>query len=273
MNSPDESFLKRESAKTLYFQMAESIARQIREGRYPPFARLPSEKELMARYGVSRITVRQAIAVLLKKGLIETKQGKGTFVVGTILQHGLDRLVGFYDSLVAQGEKPTTQLLDFGRAASADRAGTAFEKSRGVPFQLKRLYLLRGRPFAVVRGLITADAGEITREQAEQMTIYRLLGELLHLEVARADVRVRASVVGKRYSETLKLSPGRPMLVMERVSSDIAGRPLEHSFFHVVPELYEVSLGVAGPLDISKGIRRVKSGDALTERTVTVEQS
>ncbi len=254
--------LHRDSATALYMQIAEAIERKIREGHYPPFAKLPSEQSLVAQYGVSRVTVRQALSVLLKKGLIEAKQGKGTFVVGTILQHGLDRLMGFYDVLVAQGQEPRTRLLEFGPAAAARRAKTAFDDGDGrVPVALKRLYQLKGRPFAVVDALITPDAAGVTREQAESMTIYRIISEILGAEIAHADIGIRASVVGKKNGDLLKLAPRRPVLVMERVSKDAAGRVLEHSFFYVVPDTYEFRLGVFGPLDISRGIRRVSQGE------------
>lgn len=258
--------LHRDSVTALYMQIAEGIERQIREGDCPPFSKLPSEQEMVARYGVSRVTVRQALGVLLRKGLVEAKQGKGTFVVGAVLQHGLDRLMGFYDSLVAQGQKPRTSLLEFGPATPAQTARTVFHgRADAAPVALKRLYQLKGRPFAVVEALITPEAASVTRAQAESMTIYRIVAEILGAEIAHADIGIRASVVGKRNGELLKLAPQRPVLVMERVSKDAAGRALEHSFFYVVPETYEFRLGVFGPLDISRGIRRVSPGDARAD--------
>lgn len=260
---PPSTQLHRESIKTLYVQIAEAIERSIRDGTHPPFSKLPSEQALVARYGVSRVTVRQAMAILLKKRLVESKQGKGTFVVGTVVQHGLNRLIGFYDSLVAQGQTPRTRLLQFGAATAADRAKSVFAADGlPAPIGLTRLYLLDDRPFAIVRGLITADAGPVTRAQAERFPIYGILGEVLGTQVTHADVGIRACAAGKKNGALLKLAAGRPLLVMERVSRDSSGRALEHSWFYVMPDKYEVRLGIAGPLEISKGIRRVAQASA-----------
>lgn len=250
--------LQRESIKAMYVQIAEAIERKIGDGQYPPSSKLPSEQAMVAKYGASRVTVRQALGILLKKGLIESKQGKGTFVVGPVLQHGLDRLVGFYDSLVTQGQEPQTRLLEFRSATAAERARSVFPgNDLPAPVALKRLYLLEDRPFAIVYGMLTPDAAHVTRAQAEQLPIYRILGEILRTEVAHADVSIRARSVGRKDGALLKISPTRPVLVMERMSRDGAGRPLEHSWFHVLPEKYEVRLSVFGPLEISRGFRRV----------------
>ena len=119
--------LRRDRLESLYVQLAEALEREIAAGCYSAFDRLPSEQALMAKHGVSRVTVRQAIALLQRKGLIEVKQGKGTFVAGAVVRHGLDNLTGFYDSLIAQGLRPSTQLLEFRNATPPDRASTLFE--------------------------------------------------------------------------------------------------------------------------------------------------
>ena len=248
--------LRRESLQALYMQLAEHLEREIVAGRHPPLARLPSEQQLMAMHEVSRVTVRQAIGQLVSKKLVEVKQGKGVFVVGPVVQHGLDSLTGFYDSLIEQGHRPTTRLLSFGPAGAAERSATVFEDAaNGVPMSLSRLYLLRGKPFAVAHGLLPPYAARVTRAQANTHTIYGILRDLLGVEVARADIGIRARAVPQWIREPLKLRSGQPVLVMERVSRAPSGEPVEHSFFYIVPETYEFRLGVRGPLQISSAIK------------------
>ncbi len=67
------------SHQPLYLQIKEALKKQILAGEYAPYQRMPSESELMNSFGVSRITVRQALRDLHSEGLIFTSQGKGTF--------------------------------------------------------------------------------------------------------------------------------------------------------------------------------------------------
>jgi GntR family transcriptional regulator len=254
--------LHRDRLESLYVQLAESLRREIASGRYAAFDRLPSEQQLMAAYGVSRVTVRQAVALLREKRLIEVKQGKGTFVTGSVVRHGLDNLTGFYDALIAQGLRPSTQLLEFRIASGADRTATKLEGDTRPAIAMRRLYKLHGQAFAVVEAIIVADGLPISREQMETHTIYQLLRDVVREQVVKADIGIRARAVGKRIGALLKLAPGRPVLVMERASVARSGLPLEHSRFFIVPETYEFRLNVSGPLQISSGIQPFNHGRA-----------
>jgi len=247
--------LRRDRLESLYAQLAASLERDIFGGRYAPFQRLPSEQALMARYGVSRVTVRHAVAMLKRKGLIEVKQGKGTFVTGGVVRHGLDNLTGFYDSLIAQGLHPRMQLLDFRPATAADRASSALATDPRRAIAMRRLYMLHRQPFAFVEGLVVVDGAPVTREHMETHTIYQVLNDVVGERVVRADIGIRARTAGKKISGLLKLATGRPVLVMERTSIGDAGRPVEHSRFYIVPETYEFRLNISGPLQISSSIQ------------------
>jgi GntR family transcriptional regulator len=81
------------SGVPLYRRIQSDIAERIGRGDLEPGAQVETEQELMGRYGVSRATVRQALAGLLASGMIEIQRGRGTFVRPTALVH---RLGGFY---------------------------------------------------------------------------------------------------------------------------------------------------------------------------------
>src|SRR4051812_31968798 len=74
--------IDRDSPVPFYFQLAEVLEGEIRSGRWEPGARLASEPELSEHYGISRTTVRQALARLAQRGLIARRKGQGTFVEG-----------------------------------------------------------------------------------------------------------------------------------------------------------------------------------------------
>ncbi len=72
--------IRPQSAKPVYVQVANDIEADIRAGRAQPDTRLPSEIELAGQYGVARMTVRKAIALLRERRLVVSVQGRGTFV-------------------------------------------------------------------------------------------------------------------------------------------------------------------------------------------------
>lgn len=257
--------LARDSAVPLYVQVADVLEREIATGALRPGSRLGTEEALVRRFAVSRVTIRGALARLARSGLVESRQGKGTFVVGPVVRHGLDTLTGFYDAIVSQGFRPRRQLLEFRPATPAETEGTPFAGATPVPMFLRRLYLLDGKPFAIVQALLHPAAARMTRARAAAQTIYQLLAAL-RTQVARAEIGIRARVPTSGIGGLLGLAPRRAALVMSRESFDGAGRVLEHSLFFIVPEAYEFRLSVAGPLQISPGIKQSRASDGSTSR-------
>ncbi|MCW5954864.1 MAG: GntR family transcriptional regulator, partial [Propionibacteriaceae bacterium] len=91
---------------TAYQRVAEGIRSLIQSGDLAPGTRLPSEHELMREYGVSRNTVRQALAELQLSNLVDRRQGKGTFVAMHGVSHVLGDLRSFTDTLLDLGKQP-----------------------------------------------------------------------------------------------------------------------------------------------------------------------
>ncbi len=249
--------LNRDSSVALYIQIAEALARDIGRMRFKAFDRLPSESELMARYGVSRVTVRQAVARLVSQGLAIAKQGKGAFVAGPVVQHELEELQGFYDSLVGQGHAPQTRLLEFGPGRTPPGIAQLLCTAGEQAVYLKRIYSLQRRPFALARAWLPPSARKVSRDQASRNPLYAILQILLALKVARAEVGIIARSADPEEAELLELRPGSPVLVMERTSYASTGAALEISRFSILPENYRFRLTVEGPLAITRQIQEV----------------
>lgn len=249
--------IERDSSIALYVQIAEKLAKDIVGNRYKPFERLPSEQELMERYGVSRVTVRQAIGVLRKQGVVSAKQGKGTFVGAPVVQHELADLRGFYDALVRSGNPPQTRLLKFEPVKPDARIEVLFNASAGHAMYLERLYLLKAHPFALARAWLPPIAKKISWDEAEANPLYSILENLLHLRVTNADVSIIARTADANEARLLELPAKSPVLVMQRASYSPEGHGLEYSQFTVRPENYRFCLSVQGPLAITRQIQEV----------------
>ena len=249
--------LDRDSYITLYIQLAQQLATEIAEGRWAPHARLPSENDLIKRFGVSRVTVRQAIAKLSDQGLVLRKQGKGTFVAGPVVRHELKNLKGFYDELVSQGLNPETKLLQFGPIETPKEVGRALKTTDAKVVFLKRLYSLDGAPIALGCTYLPAIAAEVSWEEAVRHPSYAILETLLGIRIAEAEVSIRGRLAGRELGSMLKVAQSAPLLVLERTSFCDAGTPREYTRFYVNSETYEFTLSSNGPLPISPSIKEI----------------
>lgn len=99
------------STKPLYEQLADKLTRYIRDGRLKPGDRLPTEAELGEMFGVSRITVRQGLAILTRNGLIERFASRGTFVLERKNTGSWE--LGSINDLVQLGKDTTTKIASW----------------------------------------------------------------------------------------------------------------------------------------------------------------
>ena len=249
--------LDRTSAEPLYRQLASTLLRMIDSGELAAARRLPSETELMASYGVSRITVRQANELLVRNGKVTAHRGKGTFVAGRIVQHDLDALQGFYAALRSQGIEPQTRLLEWSVDAGMFDAGRP--AGTDLPVRLKRLYSIDGRPFALVVGYLPPAASALGKARAEHLLVYEILADFMGVRVTRASVAIRCERAPRDVTSLLGLAKADTVLVMERQSFAASDQTCEFMRIYIVPERYEFRLKVTGPFEIARSVHLVQS--------------
>lgn len=246
--------LDRHSSVPMYVQIADELARDIAQGKYPPSARLPSEADLVEQFAVSRVTVRQAIDQLCRQGAVTRKQGKGTFASSQVVHHELGDLEGFYDVLLKQGVIPQTQLLEFSPTLTPKELVACFGQAVTQLHFLKRLYLVDNKPIAIAYGYLQLDNADISWEEAQRYPIYSLIDHFTTAKIARADIRIRAEQAKQVIGRELALPSRTSTLVMQRTSYCTLGQAREHSTFYIHPENYEFKLSVSGPVPIGSSL-------------------
>jgi GntR family transcriptional regulator len=251
--------LERDSHVAMYRQLAQQLRDAILRGRYKADDKLPTEPQLIGRFGVSRITARQAVDALVREGLVVRKQGKGTFVTGPRVHHDLLDLRGIYDGLVAQGLDPQTRLLHIERVAAPPRVVARLGTGSRKLLHWRRLYVLRGKPFAVSVVYLNPGKTRITDDQVERNPTYSILEKLLSERISRADVSIRYEPASFEFARMLHVEKGAPLMVLERVSYNDEGVPLEHSLYRARAATYEFSLTVRGKLPITRSLKAAAS--------------
>ena len=233
-----------------YRSIADELRRSVEAGEYGAGRLLPSESELSAVNGVSRVTVRKALELLRDEGLIDSRQGFGWFVAADPLRQALGRLGTIEEQLSELGVASERRVVGFRFVTAPPRARQVLGSTSVL--EVRRVNLADGHPFARVTVWCPEELGaSLSRAQVEKAPFY----ELLDVEIGRATQTIGAAAANQKDAELLHVPVGSPVLRCERVTRDVDDRPIllsEHVFAghrtELVVELprFEPSMGPSG---------------------------
>jgi GntR family transcriptional regulator len=244
------SALERSNPLPLYYQLKEVLRQQIRAGHLAPHTAIPSEPELVARYHVSRATVRQALTELVNEGLLYRQHGKGTFVCEPRVQQTLSELTSLTQDIRRRGKRPGGILL-------------ISELIRGSEIVRKRLDLTDEEQVIRLERLRTADDLPIAHEidylpHPRASSIYKRAkevadGSLYSLMSSEglipylAEQTLKADAASNREAEFLRIQPSEPGLRLTCTTFDSTGSPIVYSesFYPGARYDFQVTLRVA----------------------------
>lgn len=226
--------MKRDAPIPLYAQIAAALRDDLAGPGFGPDGRLPSEEELRERFGVSRVTVRLALAELEREGLILRRKGKGTYASGKPVRHALDTLRSFHESLRLQGFRAGIRLIS---AALDPEAG-----DDPLPLHVARLHLADGKPIAVGVSRLPGVLAGFDWAAAPDQPIYAILAAELGLAPVTAEFALGLGSAEAEVADRLEVAAGRPLLRLERTSFDAEGRAVDRSTFLIRPERYQFTL-------------------------------
>jgi GntR family transcriptional regulator len=211
-----------------YSRLKESLLHLIRS--LPAGAPIQTERELCARYGVSRTTVRQALQELVHEGHLYRVQGKGTFVAPPKLVQTL-QLHGHTDEMEAQGLRPGSRLISAADVPAPPEVVAFFGLAAGAPVhRIVRLRLVDDEPIAIQTVFLDAARfGDVGRGLAESVSLYQLLRDRYSVQLAGGEETIESTVAGRDEAALLETKVGSPLLLLSRRSWEADGRPIEHA--------------------------------------------
>lgn len=224
-----------------YVQLAQHIIALIENGTLPPNAKIPPERELANIASVSRVTVRQAIDELGKRGHIEQRRGVGTFIKSQPVRHvqNAGALTSFTEFMSAKGQKPNTQVLSAGVFTPTPNEVEALSLgSKDKVSRLKRLRSLGDTPMALEHASIPADI--LPQPEHVHGSLYDLLGDQNTAPV-RATQRIRAHNLNKTEADLLDMRTDAAVLRITRQSYLASGRAIELTIGLYRSDLYEIT--------------------------------
>ena len=243
-----------------YRQLGEQLRSRIAAGAWGPGRAIPSERELMRSTGLSRMTVRQAVAELTHEGLLRRDHGRGTFVVSPGVAQAVRGVYSFSDGVRALGRTPSSRLLIREVVPATDEQATALALETGEPvIRLVRLRLVDDLPAMVDAAaiplrlcpdLLTADLSG---------SLYALLRDDYGLPPLRSTDTLEAMAATAELSAALDIAPGSPLILMRRLALTHDDVPLELTEEYARPDRcrYRISLVAEPPtIELTSGVPR-----------------
>jgi GntR family transcriptional regulator len=222
-----------------YRRIYDDLATRIRSGELPADSRIEGEQMLAERYGVARMTVRQAIAQLVDESLVVRQQGVGTFVTRATGRRSLNRLTGFTEDLAESGRTAATSILAQEVIDPPDGVGRALGLSDDarVVF-LSRLRTTEQGPVSLLQSFLPSGAFPLlARVPLLGGSLYRTLQESFGVRLKHADQRVRACGAEGEVASLLDVAEGTPLLAVERLTVDARNTPIEFARTWARPEI------------------------------------
>ena len=217
----------------LYHQLKQALTEQIVSRRWPPGSELPSEIELCRHFGVSRGTLRRALADLAGHGLLARKQGKGTFVADAKFEGSVLASYAYYRSGAIAHDVGSKVLRCEMRPPSAElRRIFSLRKGEAI-YELQRIQFMHGVPITLAASFFPASlTPELEKHDLSKTQLYALLEAVYGLIFLRAEDAIEPVIADLAVAKHLSVKPGTPVFRIERLSYAHGDRVREvrHSF-------------------------------------------
>lgn len=218
------------SALPLYAQVESILAASIADGTFPPGSRLPNEDELIERYAVSRTTIRQTVQNLIRRGLIEIRRGKGTFVLQPKITQELTELSGFVEDMLSLGRHPSARLLDKQIVPASDSVARQLGVAAGtMVVRIQRVRLADHAPLSFDETYLPREIGEkVMENDLETEPIFSLLEQKYDTPLREAEYRLEAVSADATVARALGIAINSPIFLIERTSYSTEHKPIDY---------------------------------------------
>lgn len=209
-----------------------------------PGQRLPSDADLCAEFGVSRMTARHAMAQLAEEGLVRRDPGRGTFVAEPPTHRRANFLMTFSHEMRRQGRVPTSRIVRRVMRAPTEQERADLRVARDDEVvELRRVRLADGEPVALETAVLaTRGAAVIFGADLESGSLHEVLISA-GMVPSRGKSSIRAEAASLDDAVLLGVQPGEPMLVERRLILDQRGRPLERTESRYAATRYGLDVG------------------------------
>lgn len=244
--------VQRDSYLPFYVQIKQQLKEHIQRLKAEASARgqpltspIPfySDDELVKAFGVSRMTVRQAVDALVQEGLLYRVRGVGTFISPPKIQGQLKRLEAFFEEWALQGKQVSVDIHQLDTRPCPEAAAAWLGVEPGTPIlYIKRTRLADGIPTALDERFIPYELGQgITREDVSKEAIFMTLIRKFNVPIGEARIEISAVEAGPEEADLLKVPRGAALLLRNVVMVDDTGKPVLAGRSLYRPDLFKYS--------------------------------
>lgn len=223
--------IDKNNPKPIYYQLKEIIKEEIISGKILPSEAIPSEREFIAHYNISRTPVRQAINELVTEGFLVRKHGKGTFVADQkVRQWFLESLTSFDDEMNKKGLNYSTEVLEHSVKDWDEEIRATFSGKYNKFHYIKRLRYIKEEPYVLVSTFIPYDlAPGLSEVDLEQHSLYRTLEKDFNLDIAYALRDIESIVMNEEQAKLLNSKKYDPAHLITTTTYQRDDTPFEYS--------------------------------------------
>lgn len=231
---------------SLYARIRDELRSQIIGGVYQPHDRLPSESELMTRYGVSRITVRNAVSELEKEGVLFKLAGKGIYVSKPKPFQSLVRLQGFAEAMAQHGHEIFNDVVSIESTHASEEIAQRLQLSTGdAVTEIRRVRYLNRAPVSFdVTYVPTHIGARLAREDLVTRDIFLILENDYGIALGFADLVIDALCADETLAAHLQIKIGDPVLRVARLTHSAEGKPIDFEYLYCRSDNFQFRLRI-----------------------------
>jgi len=214
---------------TKYGLIADELRRRIGTGQCPVGQNLPAESALATEFGVSRMTVRQALDALEQDRVIRRIQGRGTIVVDSRYRRSMSGLRGVFEDLKEAGHRPGAKVVRFERIVPDEDVAHELQLGSGeVAISMTRIRTVDDEPFGIqYTYLPNRWVAGLNSDDLEDVSLYSLLEGRYGLRLKASEQQIGARLATEVEADALGIPRGSPLVTVRRLTVLSTGEPIE----------------------------------------------
>lgn len=223
----------------VYIAMHNELRKKVLSKEWVKGQKIPSERDLATEFDVSRMTARQAVSSLVEEGLLERRQGAGTFVASDKVREKLKGIPSFTETIERLGKKPSSKLISFYTKHASESEAEKLKISQDEEvIVMERIRYADDEPICFeVATIPYYIVSELNKEDLKQH-LYRSLSDIGY-HVARAEQVISATWASEKVADMLNVKRESPILRLKQVSYTQEDKPFEYVRAQYVGSRYE----------------------------------
>ncbi len=237
----------------MYIKIHNQIKHDIENHVYKVGDRIPAERQLSVRFGVSRMTLRQAIKTLEEEGILERRLGSGTYVASQKVQEKMSGIMSFTEITKANGQVPSSKLISYqvGNPSLSEKERLALKQYENV-LRMERIRYADDVP--ICYEVVTVPYYLVKDFSKEDISshLYETLEKRSGFKMGKATEYISATIANEQDARLLKAKKGEPLITRRQVTELSSGQPFEYTRARYVAERFEFTFSKQNLKDKTK---------------------